>query len=303
MNLAPFTSGARPFDHAALLECIEEMRQAFPNLSFDYLGNSILGRGIPILSLGHGRRRLLYIGAHHGMESITSLILVQFLDDLLTEISAERAPCGLSARLFCEVCTLHVIPMLNPDGVDYQIHGVDERNPLRERLIASNGGEDFSRWQANARGVDLNHNYDADFWRYKRLAAQNGIDSAAATRYAGERPESEPEVASLCNFIRYHAPISGLLTLHTQGEEILIGQAASPRTKAVASRFAALCGYSLKNTEGLASMSGLSDWCATCQIPALTLECGRGVNPLPPTDATAIYRTLRHALLRCPTLV
>ena len=304
MDLTPFTSGARPFDHAALIAAVEELRQDFPILSFNYLGNSILGRGIPLLSLGHGRRQLLYVGAHHGMEWITSLLLVELVRDLCLQITENHAPYGLSARLFADTCTLHVVPMLNPDGVEYQLHGVEENNPIRDRLIAMNGGEDFSHWQANARGVDLNHNYDADFWDYRRLAAQNGIDAPSPTRYAGERPASEPEVASLCNFIRYHTPISGILTLHTQGEEIFISPHASRKARSAAAHFSALCGYSVKNAEGLASMSGLSDWCAkVCDVPALTIECGRGINPLPVTDAPLIYRSLRRALLRFPTLI
>ena len=29
--------------------------------------------------------------------------------------------------------------------------------------------DDFSHWQANARGVDLNHNYDSGFYEYKKI--------------------------------------------------------------------------------------------------------------------------------------
>ena len=292
-----------PFDHAALIASVESLTQRYPAVAFNYLGNSILGRGIPLLSIGHGRRQILYVGAHHGMEWITSCVLMKFLDDFCAEIAQNRSPYGLSTRLLTDTCTLHVIPMLNPDGVEYQTHGVDQENPIRERLIQMNGGEDFSHWQANARGVDLNHNYDADFWEYRRLATQNGILGGGPTRFAGERPESEPEVASLCNFIRYNAPIRGILTLHTQGEEIYCGNSQNSRTRTLAKRISSLCGYKLGTPDGLSSMSGLTDWCAkVCDIPAFTLECGKGENPLPPSDAYAIYLTLRKLLFTFPTL-
>ena len=293
-----------PLDHAALIDAVEALCKEFPDLSFNYLGNSILGRGIPLLSLGHGKRQVLYVGAHHGMEWLTSTLLLHFLGDLLQALRKKQSPCGVSARMLTEICSIHVIPMLNPDGVEYQIHGVGNDNPIRERLIAVNGGEDFSHWQANSRGIDLNHNYNADFWEYKRLAASEGIDQAAPTRFPGERPESEPEVAALCKFIRYHAPISGLLTLHTQGEEIYPGNNPTQQSRAIADRLSKLCGYRVAAPEGLASMSGLTDWCTeVCKIPSFTLECGRGENPLPISAEPSIYHILRKALFCFPTLV
>jgi g-D-glutamyl-meso-diaminopimelate peptidase len=89
--------------------------------------------------------------------------------------------------------TLSVIPMLNPDGVEYQIHGVEENNPLRERLLEMNdGSEDFSAWQANARGVDLNHNYDAGFAEYKQLEKEQNIKKARPRDIAVSVPKANP---------------------------------------------------------------------------------------------------------------
>ena len=44
------------------------------------------------------------------------------------------------------------------------------------------GSEDFTRWQANVRGVDLNHNYDAGFDAYKQLEPSLGITGGGPTR-------------------------------------------------------------------------------------------------------------------------
>ena len=62
----------------------------------------------------------------------------------------------------------------------------------RRRRAVPDG--DFTHWQANARGVDLNHNYDAGFLEYKQIEAEQGILGGGPTRYSGECPESEPEV-------------------------------------------------------------------------------------------------------------
>ena len=195
--------------------------------------------------------------------------------------------------------------MLNPDGADYAIHGVKEDNPLRERVLKMNGrSEDFSRWQANARGVDLNHNYDAGFWEYKRLEAEQGIACGAPTRYSGEMPESEPETGALCRYIRFHQPFGAILTFHTQGEELFWksrGQIV-PGSETAIRKLSLACGYPLNEAEGLASFGGLTDWCiASCGIPAVTLECGKGQNPLPVSDLFPIWARLRKALFFAPT--
>ena len=296
-----------PFDHTEMMRVLNELTAEYSFLNLAYLGTSILGRPIPIVTVGSGRREILYVGAHHGMEWITSALLCQFLHDLGETITKNRTVRRVSPSVCLELCKIVIVPMLNPDGVSYQIHGIDADNPLYERLIRINPqGEDFSKWQANARGVDLNHNYNAGFWEYKGLEAENGIREGAPTRYSGEFPESEPEVAALCNWIRYHQELRGILTLHSQGEEIYYrsGGRCAPHTPAIARRVAQLSGYRLSEAEGLASYGGLTDWCAIEErIPCFTLECGKGTNPLPPEDAPAIYRDLRNLFFTFPTFV
>lgn len=294
---------SRSFDYAALMERLYPLADAYPFVTLSYIGTSILDRAIPILHIGSGNRRVLYVGAHHGMEWITSLVLTQFCEELCKAIDTKERVFGIYPCDLLKGYTLSVLPMLNPDGVEYQIHGVSEENPLRERLLEMNDGSaDFSAWQANARGVDLNHNYDAGFEEYKKLEQQEGIKKGAPTRFSGECAESEPEVAALCNLIRFSAPWRGVMTLHTQGEEIF---APTCRENSItARRLSELTGYKLSRAEGLASYGGLSDWCVEkLSIPAFTMECGRGKNPLPITQISSIYATMRASLFLFPTIL
>ena len=296
-----------PFDHASMTVALESIYHTYPSLDFQYLGSSILGKGIPLLSVGTGSRSVLYIGTHHGMEWITSCLLVRFLEELCRADVENATEYNHSIALLLKIYRLYFIPMLNPDGVEYQIHGVQEDNPLRERLLtANNDSTDFSHWQANARGVDLNHNYDAGFWEYKKWEAENGIFNAAPTRFAGNAPESEPETHALCNFIRYHTEICGILTLHTQGEEIYYSsQGKAPaHASRIAQRMARMSGYKLSCAEGPSAYSGLTDWCVQDRnLCSFTLECGLGENPLPITDLPSIYSNLRRLFFLFPTLL
>ena len=293
------------FDYTALMERIRRLADTYSFVTLSYIGTSILDRAIPILHIGSGNRRVLYVGAHHGMEWITSLILTRFCEEFCRLTQAKKRVYGIFPCDLLNGYTLTILPMLNPDGVEYQIHGVNEDNPLRDRLLEMNGGTDFSSWQANARGVDLNHNYDAGFEEYKKIEHEKGIKKGAPTRYSGECAESEPEVAALCNLIRFSAPWKGVMTLHTQGEEIFAPPCKTePNSDVTARRLSELTGYRLCRAEGLAAFGGLSDWCAEkLSIPSFTMECGRGQNPLPITQISSIYATMRASLFLFPTIL
>ena len=293
------------FDYDALMACARLLSAAYPFLGFSYLGESAAGRGIPLFSLGEGKKEVYYIGVHHGAERITGAILVQFLRELCAGIAQDAVLFGVNLAYLLRSRTLYILPMLNPDGAQIAAGKADKDSLFYPRLVAMHGSaEDFTRWQANVRGVDLNHNYNAGFDAYKQLEPSLGVTGAGPTRFAGPSPESEPEVGALCNFLRFNHP-TALMTLHTQGREIYhtAGGKCPPGAGAAAKRLAALTGYRLAEPSGGAAYGGLTDYCiAALGIPAFTLECGKGQNPLPPTDAPVLYGEIRKALFGFPLL-
>ncbi len=295
----------KAMDHKQLMRWIDTLPRE--GVSVLPLTRSIFSREIPMITVGRGKKTVVYVGAHHGMEGITAGVLADFVDELIRSAQKDRVVFDISVKCLLNERKIAVVPMLNPDGVEYALHGVAEDNPLRERVTAFNGGDDFSHWQANARGVDLNHNYDAGFSEYKKIEREMGIFGGAPTKYSGEYPESEPETAALCRFLRYHSDdLVGVLSLHTQGEEIFCNCAdkMSAKTLAVGRMLARLTTYKLSEPQGTAAYGGLADWCIDkLSCPAYTLECGKGENPLPPGDRGKIYERLRRALFSFPYLV
>lgn len=270
---------------------------AYPFLSGSSLASSILGRDIPLLKLGEGKRILLYVGAHHGTEWMTGALLLHFLEELCMAREAGGAVLGVHIPFVLKSRTLVFVPMLNPDGVAIAQGPSADGDLLAERRRRMNPSGDFSHWQANARGVDLNHNYDAGFLEYKRIERELGIEGGAPTRYSGEFPESEPESAALAALIRTLMP-AAVLSLHTQGEEIYYAaEAKIEGSEAIAHRFAKLSGYRVAVPEGAAAYGGLADYTAgKLRIPSFTLECGKGENPLPDGDAPLVYASIRRLL-------
>ena len=294
------------FDHAEMVKHLENLKSKYNFISIGTLGKSILGKSIPIVTVGKGKKSVLYIGAHHGMEWITSAVLVAFLSDFCKEYAFGKNIFDISTRVIFETRKLIIVPMLNPDGVDYQIHGISENNAIRDRVIRMNGGStDFSRWQANARGVDLNHNYSAGFEEYKIVERGLGIIGGCPTKYSGDYSESEPETKALCNFVRFEEPQIAL-SLHTQGEEIYYTdqELCASSSLAIVKTLSRLTGYKISLPSGTARYGGFTDWfIEEFDRPSFTLECGLGQNPLPFSDLDLIYAKLKRALFTTPILI
>ena len=293
-----------PLDYGALMEHCEHISEAYPSIKLKYIGNSLLSRRIPILCFGEGMGgEVFYCAGHHGSEWLCSALLLRFMAELGELERAGRTLWGISLPYLARTRRITVLPQLNVDGTDIAIHGVSEDCPTKERLERANGSEDFSCWQANARGVDLNHNYNSRFYEYKEIERTEGIYAAASTRWSGEYPESEPECACLANYLRYNAP-KLLLSFHSQGEEIYGNTGEIEGADGIAMRLSAYTGYRLSTPEGSAGYGGLCDWYREeMRLPAFTFECGKGKNPLPLSDGEGIYSRLRRALFCAPTLV
>lgn len=290
---------ARPLRYKDMMDHLAGM--ASESLTVSSIGRSLLGREIPMIGIGQGKKVCVYVGAVHSMEWHTALILLRFAEELAEWQAEDRFRYGMDPRFVLSGRRVCIIPMLNPDGVELFHGGIAEGGVMSDRLRKMNPSCDFSRWQANARGVDINHNFNAGFEDYRKIAAEMGIDSPGATRFPGEFPESEPEAQAICGFLRSIGGARLLMALHTQGEEIYWDyNGFAPGAQLSAARvLARYCGYTVARPDGAASYSGLKDWALLEFGPlAFTLECGRGTNPLPAADTPYIYARLRRMLFR-----
>jgi len=300
---------SRELSHSALMERLNEICVRYDFVKLSYIGRSLLGRPIPIITVGDdtARKGVLYVSTHHAAENICTSLMVRFIEEYAESVREGRYLYGINTRVLYKMRQIRIVPMLNPDGVEYRLHGVDDTNPLKERLIKYNlESDDFFDWSANGRGVDLNHNYDAYFGEYKRLETDNNI-SPGKTRYSGDAPESEPECAALASYIRFNEEkINGILTFHTQGEEIFYKSrgAEAPKSAFIAGLLSKMTGYSVSEADGMASYGGLTDWfIKEFNKPSYTVECGRGKNPLSISLAENIYFRIREAMFSFPVLI
>ncbi len=276
--------------------------KAEPLLQRTSIGTSILGRELPLFILGNGKSASLFVGTHHAAESITSLFLLHMIEDILSAAKSTSGKLrGFDIPHILMRRKLFILPMLNPDGVELRHMGAKAAGILEERVKKMNGSDDFSLWQANARGVDLNHNYNAEFLQCKAEEHALGIFSGGPTRYGGPFPESEPESAALATLTRWLAPnLTLAMALHTQGEEIYhaFGGHIPKNGRMLAECMARASGYRVAAPPKEASFGGYKDYVIDAfDIPAFTIECGHGKNPLPASDFYKIYERLLPLLL------
>lgn len=275
------------YSYALMKSDFDALKEKYPHLCYGSIGKSVWGREIEYIKIGTGKTKILFCGAHHGMEHLTSKLLMKFAEDYIKETHA-----GYDAKKAKAHSTLYIVPMLNPDGVDLSCFGLGADGITNKaELLKINPGADFSDWQANARGVDLNHNYDAEFLMSKESEAANGIYGPGKTRYSGPHPESEPETKSLCDFTR-NENFDLCIAFHSQGKVIYydFNNKEPAYSLIIAKEFEKISDYKIDYTEGMASFSGFKDWFIDkFNKPGFTVEIGEGKNPLPLSDLEKVY--------------
>ncbi|MBR3289998.1 MAG: M14 family metallocarboxypeptidase, partial [Clostridia bacterium] len=239
-----------------------------------------------------------FAAAVHAQEWLTCLLLLRFCEEVCESLKTGTSLHGVTLWRAMQGRSLLFVPAVNPDGVEIALHGCDAAGS-RADFVRGLGGDTPGLWQANARGVDLNHNFNAGFDKLQALEQKNGIAAPAPRRYGGPAPESEPESAAVAALCRRVRP-AHLLALHSQGEVIYwkYGHRTPQQSAMMARVLAASAGYALEEPEALASHGGLKDWFIEAfGRPGFTVECGRGQNPLPLSDFIPVYRKIREMLV------
>ncbi len=273
----------------------------YPFIEVGVAGESVLGRNLYYLKLGNGPNEVFYNGGIHALEWLPVPVLMKWIENFASAYAEGRSIRGYDIRDIWNQSTIYIMPMVNPDGIDLVLNGLQPDNPYYNELLEWNDtGRPFSQvWNANVRGVDLNHNYDALWYEYQELAEELGYGTPGPTRYPGPSPESEPETKTVVEFIKNHN-FTLILTYHSQGQVIYwdFEDLAPPVARRIGEMFSQVSGYELAETTGTASYSGMKDWfIQEYRKPGYTIETGIGVNPLPISQIPMIYENNEELLL------
>ncbi len=208
------------------------------------IGYSVEGRPLEVFRFGTGPSgRLIVAGMHGGSEYNTIL-----LADQLTEFVSQHP------QIVPPNVTLYILRNLNPDG---EARG---HNP---------------KGRANANGVDLNRNWDANWQKtWDRSKCWN-----LTYVTAGTGPGSEPETQALMNFILTH-PLDAIINYHSAALGIFPGGLPPEEdTLRLAEAVAAVTTYPYPPINiGCTYTGGFTDWADEHGVPALDVELTNHTN-------------------------
>ena len=290
----------QPVDYGVVRGLCAALCGRYPALHPTVVGRSVLGREIPalVLSTGGTGQPVLMAAAFHGQEWLTALCALRLCEELCTALRARMPLCGVPIHRALRDRQIWFVPLANPDGVEIARYGSEAAGPYAPSAAAA-GADIPCLWQTNARGVDINHNFNAGWAQMQALAQKNGKISPGSRYYSGTAAESEPESRALADLCR-GLDFRHVVALHSQGEEIYwaYGDHTPPQSRVMAQVLSAASGYAMAAPSVMASHGGFKDWFIDCfHRPGFTLELGRGKNPLPVAEFEAIYAKAREMLV------
>ncbi|WP_110927414.1 M14 family metallopeptidase [Bacillus massiliglaciei] len=284
---SPLFKAEKFYDYSALLEDLKILAEAYSFIDVQSIGQSVLGKDIMEVRFGRGQQSVHYNGSFHANEWITSAVLMKWLNELLKAMNNEEALAGIKCLPLYKKVLVSIVPMVNPDGVDLVLHGMEAAEGKTDVLDMNGGETNFFNWKANINGVDLNNQYPAN-WEIEK--ERKRPKQPAPRDYPGDYPLSEPEAMAL-QTLAQSRNFDRVLALHTQGREFYWGYGGFEPKEAfiLAKEFEEKSGY--KAVRNIDSHAGFKDWfIQEFKKPGFTIELGKGINPLPLSMMPSIYK-------------
>ena len=288
-------------------QTIRRLTETYPALQERVITTTAYGRPVQVMTIGSGDRHVILSAAHHANEWITATILLKFAEELAHAAREGGKIWGVNTETILKYTTLHILPMIDPDGVALVLEEIPPESP--EYQQARRIGERFpdipfpDGWKANLLGVDLNLQYPAGWLQAREIKFSQGFTRPAPRDFVGRASLDQRESRALAEYTEYAEPAL-VLALHTQGEAIYwqFRDYDVPGARALAEEFARISGYRMEETPYESGFAGYKDWfIQRWRRPGFTIECGKGENPLPLSQFEEIYRDVLGILVTAAT--
>ena len=299
----PVVKVAEKYSYDQMVQDINTLKMKYGNkMQVNTIGTSLDGRAIYDCIIGNvsAPRHILIQGGIHGREYLNPLLLMQQMEMALANYDTGSFNGNSLSSMFSQVA-VHFVPMTNPDGITISQFGPDmlRSQTLKDAVspcyvmdtAAGRTSEDtagyFSKWKANAEGVDLNLNFDA-LWQQV-----SSTEFPSYSGYKGTAPGSEPETQALMNLYNdSRHNWKAVIHYHSMGNVIywdILGNKVQAESSELANLMSTVTGgYRLLPSEG---GGGYKDWIqlSSKPVPSVTLETGKVSCPMPISEYSSIW--------------
>ena len=257
---------SKPF-YSGVNEAMEDLKIVHGDVvELEEIGKSVDGHPIIALHIGKGRENVLVLGGMHGREAITSVLILNQIEEILMAYISEDTYKygGYQTKKILDDVSIWFVPLMNPDGAEISLNsgwGIDNKSLLK---FAEYQKQSLGSWKANLNGVDLNRNFTSDKY--------GTVKNSGYAFYPGPAPFSEPETKAIVEFTR-EKKFVGALNIHAAGEIIYWDLPY----QTIASRLSRTTGYSLVPPSNNYSMGSYDTWfLRETGNPVFTVEIGQG---------------------------
>ncbi len=281
---------------------IDGLKARYPFIEAGSAGKSVMGKQLSVITAGRGRKELFINAGFHANEWLNIPVVLKFLEEYLKAVSRKRLLFNENAVELYNGTRLHLIPLVNPDGLDIVTGALKAGEYYNRAVKIAEGFPSVpfpSGWKANVNGVDLNLQYPAGWERAREIKYAQGFDKPSPIEYVGKAPLSESESEAIYNYTLKN-DFRMILAYHSQGSIIYWKYLdyLPPESERIGSVLSMASGYPLELTPPDSSYAGYKDWfIKQYNRPGYTIETGVGTNPLPLSQTDRIYEENKLLLL------
>ncbi len=194
-------------DYSEMTQKLRQIQQLHSDITeLKSIGRTVEGRDIWALVIKANKNstttpQAIFMGGHHAREHLSVETPLRLAEWLLQQYSAGNA----RIQALVDEREIHIIPAVNPDGLEFDISGFRYKMWRKNRNLNSDG----------TYGVDLNRNYG-----YKWGTGGSSSNPRSDT-FKGPAPFSEPETQAIQAYVKSLNRAKVLLSFHTFSELIL----------------------------------------------------------------------------------
>ena len=300
------------YTYEDMIEDMLEIKELNPDyVKLNVIGSSLDQRNIYDIVIGseEAEHDIVVVGGMEGCEYMTSLFAAK-LAEYYAYYYDDGIHDGYAYSQILGKCRLHIIPMLNPDGVIISQFNLDYVNLENVKTDIQgwfdrdqvSGGTSFMietyllYYYSNANGVDIAKNFPYE-WESAGSAENRGRES-----YKGEAPASEAETTALIRLLDEVTP-DVVINLRATGNSIMYDYSTNDEVVALSKEYATLVAdvmgydrtdeYYEDNTYG--SLEGYV--ANSLDTPVMKIRIGNGQAPLSLNEYNSIWNSGRESLI------